>query len=366
MVATATWCPTCAVPGPTSRTAIPAKSPPSTCAPALPGRRWRWNIATPAAKQISLVRLFWIAGSSNAVADVRRHYMVARRSFDLATELDGFDLDLRRLRARLGDEVQHFDSFSGYAEHFRELLGIGNEMALRLLHKTQSAKNLGDLNAFLRGFMLDEPRTFEAADRLVEDFAELDGAHQAVVTARRQVETLAPAREHHAALMALRRSVGELRELQLGVDGYREQRRAELLQARLLDLDTQDRGLAGEEGQRREALDNHEESWPGWSASNVRRVASRSRRWSANEHASSASGTSARGAASRSSRPAANSVLHCPAARPASPSKWRRRGRCSPASATRPARWMRLSPSACPSGARTSVASLPSAPKSRR
>jgi len=212
---------------------------------------------------VSLVRLFWIAGSGNAAADVRRHYLVARRPFDIATELDGFDLDLRRLRARLGDEVQHFDSFAGYAEHFRELLGVGNEMALRLLHKTQSAKNLGDLNAFLRGFMLDEPRTFEAADRLVGDFAELDGAHQAVVTARRQVETLSPAREHHAALMALRRSVGELRELQLGVDGYREQRRGELLQARLVELDTQDRGLAGEEGQRREALDNHEDKLAG-------------------------------------------------------------------------------------------------------
>jgi len=212
---------------------------------------------------VSLIRLFWIAGSGNAPADVRKHYMVARRAFDVTTELDGFDLDLRRLRARFGDDVQHFDSFAGYAEHFRDLLGIGNDMALRLLHKTQSAKNLGDLNAFLRGFMLDEPRTFEAADRLVEDFAELDGAHQAVVTARRQVETLSPAREHHAALMALRRSVGELRELQLGVDGYREQRRGELLQARLLELDTLDRGLAGEEGQRREALDNHEEKLAG-------------------------------------------------------------------------------------------------------
>ncbi|MEE7547589.1 AAA family ATPase, partial [Xanthomonas sp. Kuri4-1] len=162
---------------------------------------------------VSLVRLFWIAGSGNAAADVRRHYLVATRPFDLAAELDGFDLDLRRLRARLGEDVAHFDGFSGYAERFRHLLGIGNDMALRLLHKTQSAKNLGDLNAFLRGFMLDEPRTFEAADRLVEDFAELDGAHHAVVTARRQVETLGPAREHHAALMALRRQVGELREL---------------------------------------------------------------------------------------------------------------------------------------------------------
>ncbi len=209
---------------------------------------------------VSLVRLFWIAGSGTAAADVRKHYMVVPRGFDVAAELDGFDLDLRRLKLRLGEDVHHFDSFAGYAERFRHLLGIGNEMALRLLHKTQSAKNLGDLNAFLRSFMLDEPRTFEAADRLVEDFAELDGAHHAVVTARRQVETLTPARDYHAELLALRHSVGELRELQLGIDGYREQRRLALLDARLLELDTQDRGLAGEEGQRREALDNHEQT----------------------------------------------------------------------------------------------------------
>lgn len=207
---------------------------------------------------VSLVRLFWIAGNGTAAADVRKHFMVAQRPFDIATELEGFDLDLRRLKQRLGDDVHHFDSFSGYAERFRHLLGIGNEMALRLLHKTQSAKNLGDLNVFLRGFMLEEPRTFEAADRLVEDFAELDGAHKAVVTARRQMETLAPSREHYLALQELRRGTGDLRDLQLGTDAYREQLRLRLLDARLMELDTRDRGLAWEEGQRRDALDNHE------------------------------------------------------------------------------------------------------------
>ncbi|MFC3658124.1 ATP-binding protein [Xanthomonas hyacinthi] len=206
---------------------------------------------------VSLVRLFWIAGNGTAAADVRKHYMVAERAFDIAADLDGFDLDLRKLKQRLHD-VHHFDSFAGYAERFRHQLGIGNEMALRLLHKTQSAKNLGDLNAFLRGFMLDEPKTFDAAERLVGDFAELDGAHQAVVTARRQVETLLPARGHHAELMAVRRQRSELDELKLGIDSYREQRRLALLDARLQELDTRDRGLAGEEGQRRAALDNHQ------------------------------------------------------------------------------------------------------------
>ena len=41
----------------------------------------------------------------------------------------------------------------------RSRLGIETENALKLLHKTQSAKNLGSLTDFLRDFMLDEPKT---------------------------------------------------------------------------------------------------------------------------------------------------------------------------------------------------------------
>ncbi|MBN0624619.1 hypothetical protein JTM26_36545, partial [Pseudomonas aeruginosa] len=94
-----------------------------------------------------------------------------------------------------------------------------SEMALRLLHKTQSAKNLGDLNTFLRDFMLDKPETFEVADRLVSEFGELNAAHQAVVTAREQVQTLAPAREQYQRRDSLMLQRNGLDELRLGVDG---------------------------------------------------------------------------------------------------------------------------------------------------
>lgn len=208
---------------------------------------------------VSLVRLFWITGSGSAATDVKKHYMVCERPFDIARELDGFDLDLRRLKARLGEDVHHFDTFSAYAERFRRLLGIGSEMALKLLHKTQSAKNLGDLNQFLRGFMLDEPETFAAAERLVADFAQLDAAHQSVVTARRQVQMLQPARDKHGQLQLLDRAAGELVEQQLGVDAYREQRRLGLLEARLGELAVEVEALRGELGQQERALSNHDQ-----------------------------------------------------------------------------------------------------------
>ncbi|XRD86275.1 ATP-binding protein [Dyella acidisoli] len=207
---------------------------------------------------VSLIRLFWVAGNSSAAADVKKHYMVCERAFDVAKELQGFDLDLRKLKARLGEDVHHFDTFAGYAERFRRLLGIHNEMALKLLHKTQSAKNLGDLNTFLRGFMLDEPETFGAANRLVTDFGELDAAHKAVVIAREQVDTLVPARTAHETLLALRRETSALRELHVCVDTWREQRRLVLLDERLAELKVRDVALEGEIAQRRQTLENHD------------------------------------------------------------------------------------------------------------
>lgn len=206
---------------------------------------------------VSLVRILWIRGNSSTAADVQKHFIVAERPFDLATELDGFDLDLRRLKQRLVD-VHHHDSFNAYAERFRRLLGIGNDTALRLLHKTQSAKNLGDLNHFLRDFMLERPETFAVAERLVSEFAELDEAHKAVVTAREQIETLVPARTAHDRLMDVRRERSELDELLAGMDGYRELQRLRLLDARLAELDTLERGLEGEESRRQQVLEQHQ------------------------------------------------------------------------------------------------------------
>ncbi|MCW0203886.1 MAG: ATP-binding protein [Rhodanobacter thiooxydans] len=206
---------------------------------------------------VTLVRLLWIRGNSSSAADVQKYFIIAERPFDLATELAGFDLDIRRLKQRISD-VHYHETFSAYAERFRRLLGIGNDTALRLLHKTQSAKNLGDLNHFLRDFMLERPETFTVAERLVAEFAELDEAHKAVVTAREQIETLRPARTAHDRLMDVRRERSELDELLAGMDGYRERQRLRLLDARLAELDTLDRGLEGEEGRRQQTWEQHQ------------------------------------------------------------------------------------------------------------
>ncbi|WP_454854218.1 ATP-binding protein [Promicromonospora soli] len=77
-----------------------------------------------------------------------------------------------------------------FAAAFTQALGIGSEQALVLLHRTQSAKNLGSLDDLFRGHMLDEPSTFELAARAVDQFADVARAYADIETSRRQIEHL--------------------------------------------------------------------------------------------------------------------------------------------------------------------------------
>lgn len=197
---------------------------------------------------VVLAQVLWVRGKSTSAADVKRHFLVLEREFDVRELqfLPEHDFDVRRFKFDLPDAFAR-DEFSAYQERFRRLMGIDSDRALRLLHKTQSAKNLGDLNEFLRDFMLDPPQTFELAERLVTQFQELDEAHRAVVTARRQVEVLAPAREEADRLDAARRDKAALDALTEAVDPYCEQQRQALLAAAIASARTECEGLAQEE-----------------------------------------------------------------------------------------------------------------------
>jgi uncharacterized protein YPO0396 len=207
-----------------------------------------------AGNTVVLVQLFWLRGAANGASDVRRHYLIFERPFDLR-EVKDFDLDVRKLK-RAYPDVFAREEFRPYCERFMRLLGIESELALKLLHKTQSAKNLGDLNSFLRDFMLDRPETFDAAERLVNEFAELNAAHQAVVTAREQVQTLLPARQQHAELQELIKQQRHAKEVREGVDGYRETCRLALLKKRIDELRVELEGLDGDSQRKRAALEN--------------------------------------------------------------------------------------------------------------
>lgn len=203
-------------------------------------------------KVVVLAQVLWVRGRATAPSEVKKLHLILQRPFDLR-ELEFFanaDFNVRSFKQQLPDAFVR-DEFSAYQEKFRGLLGIDSERALRLLHKTQSAKNLGDLNAFLRDFMLDAPDTFATANRLVDEFGELNAAHQAVVIARLQIETLLPAKKAHDELERLRSDRSILEELATGTEYYRDQKHAELLRQRTAELDVEIEGALQELERRR-------------------------------------------------------------------------------------------------------------------
>ncbi|MDP9994432.1 uncharacterized protein YPO0396 [Variovorax boronicumulans] len=180
---------------------------------------------------VTIVLLMWIRGNSTSVRDLRQQYFVFEREFDVKefkTPFADTDFDLRKLKAAFpGVFVK--DEFKAYQERFCRLLGIENERALRLLHKTQSTKDLGELNVFLRDFMLDEPETLSIADRLVKDFKELNDAHAEVVSARKQIETLKPARANFISRALHVTQIDELHAIDEHLESYAQEQRRDLL-----------------------------------------------------------------------------------------------------------------------------------------
>lgn len=200
---------------------------------------------------VVLAQIFWVRGRSTTLRDVHKRFLILQRDFDVR-ELQFFadhNFEVRRFKFDLPDATVK-DEFSGYQERFRQLLDIDNERALRLLHKTQSAKNLGDLNTFLRDFMLDEPETFELADNLVFQFQELNEAHKAVVEARRQIDTLQPAQAEATSLDATTFARNELKALSLTIDAYSEREKKRLLEVAIREKGISIEGLEAQVAQK--------------------------------------------------------------------------------------------------------------------
>lgn len=207
-----------------------------------------------AGRVVVLAQIFWVRGKSTTAGDVHKRYLILQREFDVR-ELQFFadhNFDVRRFKFDLPD-VTVKEEFSGYQERFRQLLDIDNERALRLLHKTQSAKNLGDLNTFLRDFMLDAPETFELADNLVAQFQELNEAHKAVVEARRQIETLKPAQAEAIQLDAAKLAKTELEALSVAIDAYSEREKKRLLAVAIHEHEVSVLGLQAQATERETA-----------------------------------------------------------------------------------------------------------------
>nr|WP_276549546.1 ATP-binding protein [Brachybacterium muris] len=179
---------------------------------------------------VQLSRLLLLHAGHSADSDVKSLYVIARKPLDVSdlrqfvsTQIEGKALEA----AHPGTET--FRQFREYRAAFCQVLGIPDEKALGLLHKIQSAKELGDVNGLLRDYMLDAPRTFELADQALANFHNLSEVYEALVTAREQRDLLRSLREDHENWTAMRTRGAELVDRRSDIDVYAAQHLVRLL-----------------------------------------------------------------------------------------------------------------------------------------
>lgn len=174
---------------------------------------------------ITLARLFHLRGASIDKSALRDLCLLDRGELTLLDlqEYAASGIDVRRLKAARADAVVTSNmSHKTFYQRLCRVLGIGSVGALQLLHKTQSAKNLGSLDHLFRTFMLDEPETFARARNAVEQFGELDQAHRHVVEHRLQAEQLRALEASIGAYEAAEREAVEAERLSVLIRPFQD------------------------------------------------------------------------------------------------------------------------------------------------
>lgn len=146
-----------------------------------------------------------------------------------------FNNEVRVLKKRLkaGSRVQVFEDYSRYAEVFRRKFGIAQEQALDLFQQTISMKKVEALTDFVRTNMLEVPNTAKNVDELIKHFQDLNGAHEAVLKAKLQIQLLTPLVDQGNSCLRLEDKQRLLNQARQALGPWFAERRLVLLNAEI-------------------------------------------------------------------------------------------------------------------------------------
>ena len=186
-------------------------------------------------QHVTLAQVFWVRETQGQPA---RFYVVSDRPLTIAGDFADFGADINALKKRLRQtpHIELFDSFPPYGAAFRRRFGINTEQALDLFNQTVSMKSVGNLTEFVREHMLEAFPVKNRIDALVKHFDDLNHAHEAVLKARDQINTLTPLVADSARHGELSAQVAELRDCREALRPWFAELKSGLLEKRLEKL----------------------------------------------------------------------------------------------------------------------------------
>jgi uncharacterized protein YPO0396 len=143
--------------------------------------------------------------------------------------------EIRRAARRDGWQIE--DSFAAYAERLRGLLHIPGEKALEVFNRAIGMKEVSDIDAFVRQFMLPSADTFAfIRDTVQPHYRTLLDCWAAIERAERQVALLRPVAEYANRISDGEARVEGWRRLQELAQPYFATRHLQLLRAHEIEL----------------------------------------------------------------------------------------------------------------------------------
>jgi uncharacterized protein YPO0396 len=191
------------------------------------------------------LRAWYVPSSARALDDVVVVRATRDDTYDLR-ELDG-PAGSRLARAAVtATGLTCFDTDRDFTARLHTTLGIGaagdGHKAVGLLGRIQAGQQITTVDALYKTMVLEEPSTLATADAVVQQFDELSGTRERMITARRQVRALTPIRAHRDAIdRAVTRlrvidDVGSFTDPTSPAALWRHERRLDLLRAAERDL----------------------------------------------------------------------------------------------------------------------------------
>ncbi|TDB85247.1 hypothetical protein E1264_21875 [Actinomadura sp. KC216] len=191
------------------------------------------------------LRAWYVPASARALDDVVVVRAVRDDDYDLR-ELDGPAGSRFARDAVTATGLTCFGTDRDFTARLHTSLGIGaagdGHKAVGLLGRIQAGQQITTVDALYKTMVLEEPSTLATADEVVQQFDELSGTRERMITARRQVRALTPIREHRTtidgAVTRLRviEDIGSFTDPSSPAALWRHERRLDLLRAAEQDL----------------------------------------------------------------------------------------------------------------------------------
>lgn len=145
---------------------------------------------------VTLTAFYYLRSGDTSRTAVKKLYGIHQDSLDLDPgvlhPLMSTGINTRKIKAAWPAPARFTETHRVFADRFRPMLGITSPEALLLLHRTQSAKQLDNLDQLFRDYMLSEPETFTLADDAVAQFTELRAAYERVQDVKARIDVLEP------------------------------------------------------------------------------------------------------------------------------------------------------------------------------